>query len=245
MGLLDIFSAEARKQKAFDKMRAKLVSKNMQHDDRMWVIQQLGEMDTDDATRALFRRWDMVSDKKREDITEKEYLADVLAAKGSALLPFLQEHNDHSINITWPIQVLRRVVDAEAVVAELVRVLNAETSRAASFRPEKKLRVIELLADFPTDARVTPAVLPCLSDFDADVRFEAAHLLGRVGTEEARAGLVGQVCSAEEDSGRVRKALLQAIYDRGFEVVDRKDEIAPHLGDDWRIGPKGTLIIAD
>ena len=54
MGLFDIFNAEARKQKSFDKMRAKLVSKNMQHDDRMWCIQQLAEMDNEEATRALF-----------------------------------------------------------------------------------------------------------------------------------------------------------------------------------------------
>ena len=111
MGLMDIFKAEARKKKAFDKMRGKLVSRNYQHDDRMWCIQQLAEMDTDDATRALFRRWDMVADKKREDTTEKEYLADVLAEKAEGMLPFLREHNDRSVNITWPIQVLRRVVE--------------------------------------------------------------------------------------------------------------------------------------
>ena len=81
--LFSVFSADARKEKAFDKMRSKLVSRNHQHDDRMWCIQQLAEMDTVEGTRALFRRWDMVADKKREDITEKEYLADVLADAGA------------------------------------------------------------------------------------------------------------------------------------------------------------------
>ena len=123
MGLFDIFNAEARKQKSFDKMRAKLVSKNMQHDDRMWCIQQLAEMDNEEATRALFRRWDMVSDKKREDLAEKEYLADVLVQKGDSMLASLREHNDRSVNITWPIQVLRRIATDEEVVDELVRVL--------------------------------------------------------------------------------------------------------------------------
>jgi hypothetical protein len=245
MGLLDIFSADARKQKAFDKMRAKLVSKNMQHDDRMWCIQQLAEMDTEDATRALFRRWDMVSDKGREDIVEKEYLADILVDKGQSMLPYLREHNDRSLNITWPIQVLRRVVDPEQVVDELLRILSVEVGRVASFRPEKKLRSLQLLADYPDDPRLTAAVLPCISDFDPDVRFEAAQLLGQAGSADAREGLLAQLCSPDEDSERVRRALLQAIHDRGFEVVDRKDEIAPQLGDGWRIGPKGTLIIAD
>jgi len=245
MGLLDIFSAESRKQKAFDKMRAKLVSKNMQHDDRMWCIQQLAELDTPDATRALFRRWDLNSDKGREDLVEKEYLAEILAGKGRSMLPYLQEHNDRSINITWPIQVMRRVVDPEQVVEELLRVLQKELDRVASFRPEKKLRSLQLLADYPEDPRVTEAGLACLSDFDSDVRFEAAQLLGLAGTEAAREPLLAQICSEDEDSERVRQALLQALYDRSFSVVDRREDLVPLLGEAWRVGPKGSLIVAD
>lgn len=245
MGLMDLFSADARKQKAFDRMRAKLVSKNQQHDDRMWCIQQLAEMDTDDATRALFRRWDMVSDKKREDIVEKEYLAEVLVQKGRGVLEFVREHNDRSVNITWPIQVMRRVVADEEVVEELLRALAHENNRAASFRPEKKLRLIQLLADYPDDPRLTEGVLPCVSDFDADVRYEAAQLLGSAGGEEARDALLNQLCSAGEESARVRQAILQALHARGHSVVERKEELAPLLGDFWRIGPKGALIVAD
>ena len=245
MGLFDIFNAEARKQKSFDKMRAKLVSKNMQHDDRMWCIQQLAEMDNEEATRALFRRWDMVSDKKREDLAEKEYLADVLVQKGDSMLASLREHNDRSVNITWPIQVLRRIATDEEVVDELVRVLDAETSRPASFRPEKKLRLIQLLADYPEDPRLAEAVAPCLTDFDSDVRFEAAQVLGQCGGEAAREPLLNQLVSESEDSERVRRALLKALFDGGCSVVERKDEIAPFLGEDWRIGPKGNLVVAD
>ena len=245
MGLFDIFSSESRKQKAFDKMRAKLVSKNMQHDDRMWCIQQLAEMNTEEATRALFRRWDMVSDKKREDLAEKEFLADVLVDMGERMLSALREHNDRSINITWPIQVLRRVAGGEQVVDELLRVLAKENDRPASFRPEKKLRVIQLLADYPDDPRITEAVLPCLSDFDADVRFEAVHLVGLNGSVAAGQPLLDQLLNADEDSERVRKALLQALFDRGFSVLERKDEISGLLGSDWRIGPKGSLVVAD
>jgi HEAT repeat protein len=149
------------------------------------------------------------------------------------------------MNITWPIQVLRKVVGSEQVVDELLRVLRTELDRLASFKPEKKLRSLQLLADYPDDPRVTDAGLACLSDFDSDVRFEAAKLLGLAGTEEARGPLLDQACSDTEDSERVRQALLQALYDRGFSVVDRKDDLVPLLGDVWRIGPKGSLIVAD
>ena len=248
MGIKDLFggfSAEARTLKAFDKMRSKLVSRNHQHDDRMWCIQQLAEMDTVEGTRALFRRWDMVADKQREDITEKEYLADVLTEKGAVILPQVQEHNDRSVNVTRPIQVLQRVVGPEEVVTELLRVLKKENDRLANFRPEKKLRLIQLLSDYVDDPRLTAGVMPCVSDFDADVRFEAAVLLGKAGTEPCRAPLLDRLCSPDEESERVRQAILNALADRGFEVLSAKEQITPVLGDQWRIGPRGTLIAAD
>jgi len=225
-------------------MVSKLVSRNYQHEDRMFVIEQLGNLDTPEATAALFRRWDMVSDKKREDVAEKEFLTEVLVGKGEAMLPFLRDHNDHSINITWPIQVLKRVVGPEGVVAELIRVLQTEQARLASFKPEKKLRVFELLGDYIDDPAVAGAILPSLSDFDADVRYETARLLGRIGDEAARDPLIDRLADPEEDSMRVKLAVLEALHLGGWKVVDRKEELGD-LGEKWRVGPKGTLIVAD
>lgn len=247
MGLKDLFggfSAEARQKKQFDKMVGKLVSRNYQHEDRMFVIEQLGNLDTPAATRALFRRWDMVSDKKREDVAEKEFLTEVLVRKGSAVVPFMQEHNDRSINITWPIRALMRVLAPEGVVDELLRVLAAEQARLASFQPQKKLRVLELLGDYIDDERVAAGILPSVDDFDADVRYETARLLGRIGDPSARDPLIDRLADPEEDSMRVKLAVLEALHAGGWKVIDRKDDLGD-LGDKWRVGPKGNLIVAD
>lgn len=247
MGLKDLFggfSAEARAKKQFNKMVSKLVSRNYQHEDRMFVIEQLGNLDTPEATAALFRRWDMVSDKGREDVAEKEFLSEVLVGKGAAMLPFMQQHNDRSLNITWPIRVLKRVVGPEGVVDELMRVLRTEQARLASFKPEKKLRLLELLADYIDDERVAAGILPSLDDFDADVRYEVARLLGQIGDAAARDPLIDRLADPEEDSLRVREAVLDALREGGWKVVDRKDELG-ELGEKWRIGPKGNLIVAD
>jgi hypothetical protein len=238
------FSAEARAQKQFDKMVSKLVSRNYQHEDRMLVIEQLGQMNTPAATAALFRRWDMTSDKKREDVAEKEYLSDVLESKGDTILRHVQHHNDRSVNITWPIQVLKRVVDGETVVTELLRVLSKEQARVASFKPQKKLRLIELLADYPDDPRLPGALIVSLDDFDSDVRYECARLLGEIGDPCAKDPLVDRLGHDEEDSARVRDAIVHALHKGAWKVVDRKDELG-ELGEGWRIGPKGNLIVAD
>lgn len=247
MGLKDLlggFSAEARQQKQFDKMVGKLVSRNYQSEDRMFVIEALARMDTPEATAALFRRWDMTSDKQREDVAEKELLGDLLAAKGISILEHIQHHNDRSPNITLPIGVLQRVAGDADVVTELIRILEKEQARLASFKPEKKLRVLELLADYPNDERLTAALLPGVEDFDADVRFETVRMLGKHGNDDAREPLLNRLCNPEEDSRRVIDAIVHALHSRGWKVTDRKEDL-PDVGGDWRIGPKGTFIVAD
>lgn len=242
--LLSVFDADARRQKAFDKTVTRLISRNQQHEERMACIEQLAMMDTPEANRALFRRWDMMADKKREDVAEKEYLLSVLVDKGTAILPFLREHNDRSTNVTWPTQVLRRIVDSDAVIEELLRVLKAEQERLAAFKPEKKTRLLQLLSDYD-DPRVTPAVILSLDDFDETVRWEAAQTLSKVGDDRARDALVDRLANPDEDSARVRSALVAALYEGKWSVLDRKEVVTPHLGSDYRIGPRGNLIHID
>lgn len=238
-----MFDKEVRDQRAFDKLVSQLVSKNRQHEERMTVIEQLATMNTDRAHAALFRRWDMQADKSREDVAEKQYLAEVLMAKGSAILPFLREHNDRSINITWPIQVLQQITDDMGVVEELVRVLTAELDRLASFKPEKKVRVLQLLGDYE-DERIQPLALRALDDFDANVRFEAVQLLARSNDVAVRDALIDRLNHPDEDSGRIQDHIVTTLAQGGFKVTDRKDDLEQHLGSQWRIGPKSTLVEA-
>jgi len=241
--LFSFFDADARKQKSFDRMVGKLVSKNQQHEERLAVIEELGRMQTDAADAALFRRWDMMADKKREDAAEKEYLAEVLASKGEHIVEYIKRHNDRSLNVTWPLQVLGRVAGEEAVLDEILRVLGNEQARLASFKPEKKVRLLQMLSDHE-DERIEAVAVVSLGDFDETVRWEAAQQLGRLGGEVGCTALVDRLGHPDEDSIRVRRGIVNALFERQWKVLDRRDEVTPHLGDDFRIGPKGTLIRA-
>jgi HEAT repeat protein len=244
VGVKDLFSffdADARKQKSFDKMVGKLVSKNQQHEERLAVIEELGRMATPEADAALFRRWDMMADKQREDVAEKEYLAEVLVSKGKKIVPHIERHNDRSPNVTWPLQVLSRVSGEEAVLEEILRVLGNEQRRLASFKPEKKVRLLQLLSDYDGEG-VEAAAIVSLGDFDETVRWEATQQLGRVAGEVGCAALVDRLGHDDEDSIRVRRGIVDALFARQWKVLERRDEVTPHLSDDFRIGPKGTLI---
>lgn len=234
-----LFDPAKRERRSFEKLMGKLVSKNYQHEDRMMAIETLSEMDTPKATAALFRRWDMSADKDREDRTEKEYLAQVLVAKGEAMLPMLRKHNDRSLNVTWPIQVMRQVADEYDVVTEILRVLATESARLASFKPEKKVHLIRLLRDH-TDERSCEAVAPLLNDFDETVRYEAVGLIGAKGDASLVATLIARLVSEDEDSARIRGAIIEVLVSNGWRVSDHKEALAGHLGD-YVIGHAGAL----
>lgn len=238
-----LFDKDVRNQRSFDKLVARLVSRNHQSEERMAAVESLAQMDSDEALRMLFRRWDMQADKKREDVAEKQYLLDILADKGPRVLPFVREHHDRSTNITWSVQVMRRVSDDATVADELVRILKVELARVASFKPEKKVRAIQLLADYQ-HPEMAELMVRALNDFDANVRFEALQILARVGGDASRDALIDRLNHADEDSGRIREGILDALVEQGWRVTDRKDDLSSHLGERFRIGPKDALVRA-
>lgn len=242
--LFSLFDSDKRRQKNFDRLVSRLVSRNHQSEDRMAVIEELARMQSPKADAALFRRWDMMADKKREDVAEKEYLADVLSSKGADVVVHIKTHNDRSANVTWPLQVLRRVAGEDAVLDEVLRVLGAEQRRLASFKPEKKTRLLQLLSDFD-DPRIEAAAIVSLADFDAEVRWEASQQLGRIGQDLACTALIDRLSHEDEDSVRVRRGIVSALFARQFKVLGRREDLSPHLGEDYRIGPKGTLVRAN
>lgn len=236
-----MFDADERRAKALDKHAAKLVSKNYQHEDRMMAIEELAREGTPRTIGSLFRRWDIQATKEREDLAEKEYLADVLVSKGLSMLPQLQEHMNRSIYVTWPIKVLRRVVGAEEVVTELLRVLDREMERVASFKPEKKVKLLQLLADYPADPRLPAAIIPCIEDFDETVRFEAACVLSRCGDEQARLAVLARLVDPEEDSDRVKSALVACAQARGWKASGDRVALQAALPGNYSIAPDGSF----
>lgn len=235
-----LFDAELRERRAFEKLTTKVVSKNQQHEDRMLALETLAGMESDEALSALFRRWDMTAEKEREDRAEKEYLAKLLVAKGEGMLGQLRAHNDRSVNVTWPIQVMKDVVDDEEVVSEILRVLIAEGKRLASFKPEKKVTLLRLLQAHE-DPRIPPAAVPFLDDFDESVRYEAAELLALRHHDGTVDALVARLGHEEEDSARVRGAILGALATIDPDLGPHRKTIDKHMVEGWSMGKDGKL----
>ena len=235
-----LFDSEVRERRAFEKLATRLVSKNQQHEDRMAALETLSEIDSEEARRALFRRWDLTAEKEREDRAEKEYLAQIVVAKGSSMLDAMRWHNDRSVNVTWPIQCLRQVVSEEEVVTEILRVLDKEAGKLASFRPEKKVTLLRLLQD-QDDARIPAAAAPFLNDFDESVRYEASQLLAVKGDDSSRDALLARLDHEDEDSARVKGGILGALARKGWDVSSHAKQLKPHIAGSWTLQSDGTL----
>ena len=235
------FDSDGRRERSFGRLVTKVVSKNMQHEDRMYAIQALCEMDSDESLSAVFRRWDIKADKEREDRAEKEFLADLLAEKGDRVIPFISQHLDRSPNVTWPLQVMRRVSASDVVVTEIIRVLEKEGA-GVSFQATKKVHLLQLLEEFE-DERIAEASTPFLADDDESVRFAAANTIARKGVESDASLLVARLVSSSEDSARVKAAILGGLADRGWaptgQPIDAVRKAAAGV-DGFAVTPKGV-----
>lgn len=239
--LRGLFDAEVRAQKSIDKQIQRLLSKSHPHEERMAAIDALAQAKTPESFSALFRRFDVQCDKEREDRAEKDYLCQVLGGLGQEALPAFREHLERSTNVLLPVQAMTPVLGEDALVSELLRVLAGELGRVAAFRPERKVRLLQILSEHD-DPRIVAAVTPALADFDESVRFEAASLLGRRGAEAERDALLDRYLDPKEDSARVKGGILAALASRGWSVEPRRDQISRALTAGWRIDAEGLPI---
>jgi HEAT repeat protein len=235
-----LFDGDQRKQKNLEKLANRLVSRSQQHEDRMAAIDELSQMRTPEATSALFRRYDVQSDKERDDRREKEYLADVLVAMGEEMLPQLREHMARSTQVVLPAGVLARVVGPERVVDELIPILEAELERLAAFKPEKKARLIQVLGEYD-DPRISPLMERALADFDETVRFEAAQGLSRREAAVSGPALMARLLGGHEESNRVRGAILAALAVLAFPLVGDLDLVRRSLLPGYTVDAQGRI----
>ena len=76
-------------------------------------------------------------------------------------------------------------------------------------------------------------------------RAEDVHVYDKYGIKwlDWSSGVL--VTNAGHGVPEVRQAIIEAVEKGAWKVLDRKEELSEHLGEKYRIGPKGTVIVAD
>jgi HEAT repeat protein len=207
---------------------ARVVSNKMsQNYDRQEAIDQLSEMGSVEAARALLRRFDFSMEPSIVDQDEKEAAARGIAAAGIGALEPIHAYCARAESLTWPLKVLRQIVPAEQIVAELLTLLDQFDTEYMR-NPEPKIQLLSLLAEFRTN-EVREAAEPFLADVNESVRFTASGTIFSIGNPESAEPLVEAL--AEEESLRVKNRIARGLEQAGWvlpaELAQRAGSALP------------------
>jgi HEAT repeat protein len=213
--------------------------KRAQTYDRIEAIQALVEMKTPDAAAALLQRFRFsidpsITDQEEKELSfqgiiaagraevgklpkddkEREKVLDAAQARKDLVIDAVRAFSSKSEQLTWPLKVLRELLDDEEYVAEVTELLerfDTEYSRNVEPKVQLIMALEEVVAD---EAR--EAVLPFLEDVNETVKF---HAVATTFAQDSVASVPALVkVLANEESIRVKNKIAEGLLQRGWVV---------------------------
>lgn len=217
---------------------ADAISKKAQNFDRQEAIENLAKLGTADAASALLKRYTFSTDPSITDQEEKETAFRGIVAAGTAALPAIREFCIKAESLTWPLRMMRELLDDEAYVGEVCKMLEKwDTEYDRNVDP--KIQLIAALEEHK-DARVRPAVERFLEDVHEPTRFHAATTLLAQDDAEAAGSLVRAL--VREEAMRTKNRIAEGLALRGWVIpeadrpgLDDKLPGAFRLNDDGKV----------
>lgn len=227
---------------------AKVVAnKQAQTYDRLEAIQALCEMKTADAAAALLKRFSYSIDPSITDQEEKELCYQGIVDAGEAAVPKVLEYCEKETNLTWPIKVLRELLEDDDYRDELVEMLGRfDTEYQRNVEP--KLQILQALEDIVAE-EVRTAVEPFLEDVNETVRFHAVQTTFAQGNAESVPALVKLL--AAEESVRIKNKVADLMIFRGWAIPSElrektnealRDAGGYGVGADGRIQKRSSFV---
>lgn len=229
MGLFDFFKKGSNKPppgkdgdppKAVDKKvsgPAKVVAdKRAQAYDRIEAIQQLCELKSVEAATALLKRFTFAIDPSITDQEEKEVAYQGIIAVGLDVVPAVLTFCERAEVLTWPVKILRALLDDDAYVEHLTEML-AGYDTEYSRNVEPKVQLITAL-EAVRSSKIREAVEPFLDDVNETVRFHAVDAIVAQGDEAALEPLL-DLCEREE-SVRVKNRVAEGLERQAWTIPE-------------------------
>src|SRR5580693_3766323 len=180
----------------------------------MEAIQMLADMKTPDAAAALLKRFTFVIDPSITDAEEKEVAFQGIVAAGKDVVPAVTEFCLRAEALTWPLKLLRELLEDEAYEAELIELLGGfDTEYARNVEP--KVQLLQALEESVSED-VREAVAPFLEDVNETVRFHAVVVTFAQGKVESVPALVKLL--EGEESVRVKNKVAEGLAFRGWII---------------------------
>ena len=231
-----LFSKERSLQKTIDKA----INKLAQQPDRWAALEKLREDGRDEALFGLCKRFGVTSMKGVEDEQEKHWVVDVLVEKGGASWAPLTRYMKTADQLSFPLRVLERIGDHDKIIKVIDDLLASEPPGYARF-PDRRIDVIKWLSEWKgaTEDEVISRVTPYLVDFDENVRFTAIDGISSRTPAKVVGPLIDALMRPEEESGRIRRTIVEVLERTKAPLGARAKEVATMLsgplGDDFKI----------
>jgi hypothetical protein len=221
-----LFSKERSLQKTIEKATNKLA----QQPDRWGALEKLRDDASDDALFGLCKRFGVTSMKGVEDEQEKHWVVDTLVEKGPAALPAVRRYMKTADQLAYPLKVLERIADHDKILGVLDEIFTSEPPGYVR-TPDRRIDVLKWLGEWKdaTDDEVIPRVKPYLPDFDENVRFTAIDALSTRDPKKIAPLLVDALLRAEEESGRIRRTILEVLDKTKAPLGERASQVGAML----------------
>lgn len=228
------------KEKSLEKTIAKATNKLSQQVDRWAALEKLKEDGGDEALFGLCKRFGITSMKGVEDEAEKNWVVDTLVGLGDKALPPLVRYMAKAEQLAFPLRVLERVAPREKVL-EVADSLFASEPPGYVRMPERRIDLIRWFSEWKpaTDDEVVARLSPYVADFDENSRFAAID--GMAGRDPAKIGppLIAALIRPEEESGRIKRTIVEVLEKSGAPLGDQADAVAAvltgPLADDFKV----------
>jgi hypothetical protein len=221
-----LFSKERALQRTIEKATNKLA----QQPDRWGALEKLREESTDDSLFGLCKRWSVTSLKGVEDEQEKAWVVDVLIEKGAAALAPLVRYMKSAEQLSYALRVLDKIADHDKQLAVVDELLATEPPGYVRM-PDRRIDLIKWFGEHKdmSDDDVIPRLVPYLGDFDENSRFGAIEGLAIHDPTRIVNPLIDALIRPEEESGRIRRTIVEALERTKAPLGERASQVANML----------------
>jgi len=221
-----LFSKERALQKTIEKATNKLA----QQADRFAALEKLREDASEDALVGLCKRWSITSLKGVEDEQEKGWVVDVLVEKGAMSIAPVVRYMKTAEQLAFPLKVLERLADHDKVLEVVDEILKGEPPGYVRM-PDRRIDLLKWFMEWKgaTDDELIPRVTPYLPDFDENVRFTVVEGLASRDPKKIVDPLVDALIRPEEESGRIRRAIVEVLERSKAPLGARAPQVAAML----------------
>ena len=232
-----LFSKERALQKTIERATNKLA----QQIDRQTAMDKLREDGTDEALLGLCKRFGITSLKGVEDEAEKNWVVDVLVEKGGAAIAPLRRYMKSAEQLSFPLRALDRIAPHDKILEIADELFESEPPGYVRM-PERRIDLLRWICEWKggTDEEVVSRVAPYVTDFDENSRFSAIDGIANKDAALIGPPLIAALVRPDEESGRIKRTIVEILERRKLPLGDKADDIAKLL-----VGPLADFKVAD